>query len=56
MGEDSSGKHLGETSALEEEKGRKVDSRTRALCWARLGSVDVEARGESKGNSTVVKG
>lgn len=56
MGEDSAGNHLGEMSALEEEKGRRVDSSTRALCWARLGSVGVEARGESKGNSAVVKG
>lgn len=56
MGEDSAGNHLGEMSALEEEKGRRVDSSTRALCWARLGSVGVEARRESKGNSAVVKG
>lgn len=35
MGEDSAGNHLGKVTALEEEKGRRVDSRTRALCWAR---------------------
>lgn len=56
MGEDSAGNHLAKMSALEEERGRRVDSRTRALCWARLGSVGVEARGELKGNSAVVKG